>query len=176
MAGIAAGGGGIPLEPATHHSGRRRAAGIYGTIITAAILDTAGGRLPTDALVTAVVVTLLVYWIAEEYAEVLGERAAGGRLPGWAYIQQALEATWPMVSASFAPLLALVLARLAGATALEAANVGLAVAFLLLAFHGWRAALAAQLRGWQLFAACAVAAALGLIMILLKDLVLIHLH
>jgi len=50
------------------------------------------------------------------------------------------------------------------------------VAFALLAFHGWRAALAAQLRGWQLLAACSVAAALGLIMILLKDLVLIHLH
>jgi hypothetical protein len=31
-------------------------------------------------------------------------------------------------------------------------------------------------RGWPLFAACSVAAALGLIMILLKDLVLIHLH
>ena len=176
MAGIAAGGGGIPLEPVAPNAGRRRAAGIYGTIITAAILDTAGGRLATDALVTAVVVTLLVYWIAEEYAEVLGEQAAGGRLPGWPYIQQALEATWPMVSASFAPLLGLVLARLAGATPLEAANVGLAVAFVLLAFHGWRAALAAQLRGWQLFGACSVAAALGLIMILLKDLVLIHLH
>ena len=83
MAGIAAGSGGNPLEPATYNSGRRRAAGIYGTIITAAILDTAGGRLATDALVTAVVVTLLVYWIAEEYAEVLGEQATGGHLPGW---------------------------------------------------------------------------------------------
>jgi len=122
------------------------------------------------------VVTLVVYWIAEDYAEVLGEQAAGGRLPGWAYIADALAATWPMVSASFAPLLALILARLAGATALEAANAGLAVAFVLLAFHGWRAAVAAQLRGWQLFAACSVAAVLGLIMILLKDLVLIHLH
>ena len=81
-----------------------------------------------------------------------------------------------MVSASFAPLLALVLARLAGATALEAANAGLAVVFMLLAFHGWRAALAAQLRCWRLLAACSVAAAPGLIMILLEDLVLIHLH
>jgi len=177
MAGIAAGGGGgIPLEPAAHSPGRRRAAGIYGTIITAAILDTAGGRLSTEALVIAVVVTLLVYWIAEEYAEVLGEQAADGRLPGWAYIAGALAATWPMVSAAFAPLLALILARLAGATPLEAANAGLAVAVVLLAFHGWRAGLAAQLHGWQLFAACSIAAALGLIMILLKDLVLIHLH
>ena len=132
MAGIAAWDGGFPLEPAARGPGRRRAAGIYGTIITAAILDTAGGRLGTDALVTAVVVTLLVYWIAEEYAEVLGEQATGGRLPGWAYIQDALAATWPMVSASFAPLLALLFARLAGATALEAANAELAVAFVVL--------------------------------------------
>lgn len=50
------------------------------------------------------------------------------------------------------------------------------MAFVLLAFHGWRAALAAQLRGWHLVAACSVAAALGLIMILLNDLVLIRLH
>jgi len=32
------------------------------------------------------------------------------------------------------------------------------------------------LRGWQLYAATSVAPALGLVMILLKDLVLIHLH
>ena len=43
------------------HTGKSRAAGIYGAIITAAILDTAGNRLPTDALVIAVVVTLVVY-------------------------------------------------------------------------------------------------------------------
>ena len=35
---------------------------------------------------------------------------------------------------------------------------------------------AAQLRGWQLFFATSFAAALGLVMILLKDLVLTHLH
>jgi hypothetical protein len=81
-----------------------------------------------------------------------------------------------MVTASYAPLLALVLARVAGALALEAANVGLVVAIALLVFHGLRAGRAAQMRGWQLFAACSVAAGLGIVMILLKDLVLIHLH
>jgi hypothetical protein len=81
-----------------------------------------------------------------------------------------------MVSASFAPLVALVLARLAGAAALTAANVGLVVAVLLLTFHGWPAGRAAQLRGWQLFFATSFAAALGLVMILPKDLVLTHLH
>ncbi len=175
MAGIAAGGG-VEIGSAAKNLGRRRAAGIYGAIITAAILDTAGDHLPTAALVVTVVVTLLVYWLAEEYAELLGEQADAGRLPSRASIRGALAATWPMVSASFAPLLAVLLARLAGASALAAANVGLAAAIVLLTIHGWSAGRAAQLRSWPLFFATSVAASLGLLMIALKDLVLLHLH
>jgi hypothetical protein len=50
------------------------------------------------------------------------------------------------------------------------------VAIVLLAIHGWSAGRAAQLRGRQLVAATSVAALLGLVMIVLKDVVLIHLH
>ncbi len=175
MAGIAAGGE-IQRGPITKNLGRRRAAGIYGAIITAAILDTAGGHVSTAALVVSVVVTLLVYWLAEEYAEVLGEQVEGGNLPSRASIWAALTATWPMVTASYAPLLAVVLVRLAGASALTAANVGLVAAIVLLTVHGWLAGRAAQLRGWQLSFSTSIAAALGLVMVALKDLVLIHLH
>jgi len=43
-----------------------------------------GGHLSTAALVISVVVTLLVYWLAEEYAEVLGEQVEGGSpAPAW---------------------------------------------------------------------------------------------
>jgi hypothetical protein len=175
MAGLTTGDE-LQHEPAAGNLGRRRAAGIYGAIITAAILDTAGGHLPTLPLVVAVVVTLLVYWLAEEYAELLGEQAGNGRLPSRAAIRAALTATWPMVSASYLPLLALVLARLAGASAAAAANVGLVAAIVLLTFHGWFAGRAARLHGWSLFLATSVALALGLVMIGLKDLVLNHLH
>ena len=175
MTSIAAGGE-APFEPAAENQGRRRAAGIYGAIITAAILDTAGGHVSTAALVVSVVVTLLVYWIAEEYAEVLGEQAAGGRLPSRASIQGALISTWPMVTASYLPLLAVVLASVAGASALTAANAGLVVAIVLLTVHGWLAGRAAQLQSWKLLVATSIAAGLGLVMILLKDLVLVHLH
>jgi hypothetical protein len=175
MAGIVAGGG-VEAGPGAKETGRRRAAGIYGAIITAAILAAVGGHLRTGAVVVSVVVTLVVYWLAEEYAELLGEQIAGGRLPGRAYIREALMATWPMVSASFLPLVALLLARVAGATSFTAANVGLVAAVLLLTAHGWRAARAAKLHGRQLLLATSVAALLGLAMIALKDLVLIHLH
>src|ERR1700760_1850684 len=111
MTSIAAGDG-AQLGPVAENLGRRRAAGIYGAIITAAILDTAGGHVSTTVLVISVVVTLLVYWLAEEYAELLGEQIQGGHLPSRASIWEALTATWPMVTASYAPLLALVLAHL----------------------------------------------------------------
>jgi hypothetical protein len=157
-------------------AGRRRAAGIYGAIITAAIIAAVGGKLSTRALTVSVLITLLVYWVAEEYAELLGEQVTGGHLPTWAYIRTALGHTWPMVSASYLPLLALVLARLAGASPSAAANFGLAAAILLLTFHGWSAGRASRLRGWPLAGVTATAAALGLVMVVLKDLVLIHLH
>ena len=156
MTSIAAGDG-AQLQPAAENQGRRRAAGIYGAIVTAAILDTVGGHASTTVLVISVVVTLLVYWIAEEYAEVLGEHTAGGRLPSRAYIRDALAATWPMVSASYAPLLAVVLATLAGASPLTAANAGLVVAMVLLIIYGWLAGRAAQLQGWKLLAATSIA-------------------
>jgi hypothetical protein len=81
-----------------------------------------------------------------------------------------------MVSASYLPLLAVVLATVAGAPELTAANVGLVVAIVLLTVHGWLAGRAAQLRGQKLAMVTSIAAGLGLVMILLKDLVLIHLH
>jgi hypothetical protein len=95
--GVAADGE-IQRDPTTKNLGRRRAAGIYGAIVTAAILDTVGGHVSTAALVVSVVVALLVYWLAEEYAEVLGAQVEGGRLPSRASIWEALAATWPMIT------------------------------------------------------------------------------
>ena len=89
-------------------------------------------------------VTLLVYWLAEEYAGVLGEQVEGVACPAGHTSRGAPTATWPMVTASYAPLLALVLARLAGASALTAANVGLVAAIVLLTVHGWMASRAAS--------------------------------
>src|SRR5215472_16341811 len=117
-----AAGDGAQAGPAVENLGRRRAAGIYGAIITAAILDTAGGHVSTTALVISVVITLLVYWIAEQYAEVLGEHSRGRRLPSRAYSRDSLASSWPMVSASYAPLLAVVVGKVAGASELTAAN------------------------------------------------------
>ncbi|NUP47100.1 MAG: hypothetical protein HOW97_07265 [Catenulispora sp.] len=154
---------------------RRRASGIYGAIVTAAIFAATAG-LSTAALVVAVVVTLVVYWLAEEYAELLSEQIEEGRLPSLKRIGRALSDTWPMVTASFLPLAAAVVARLAGASALVASNVGLSAVVVLLGVHSWSAARAVRLTGWRLAGATATAVGLGLTMIALKNLVLLHLH
>jgi hypothetical protein len=168
--------GKAPGTPDGADAGRRRAAGIYGAIITASIMTAAGGRLPTLALALSVLVTLVVYWLAEEYAEVLGRQATGRHVPTWAHIRASLASRWPIVSASFVPLAVLVVARLAGASAFAAANVGVGAAVVLLTAHGWTAGRAAQLKGWQLTASTSIAAVLGLAMVALKNLVILHLH
>jgi hypothetical protein len=81
-----------------------------------------------------------------------------------------------MVSSSYIPLLSLILARLLGASPPDAANVGLVVAIALLMIYAWSAGSAAHLRGRQLLIITSIAGALGLLMIILKDVVLIHLH
>jgi len=174
LAGIAAGGAQSASSRGTR--GRRHAAGIYGTIITASILAAAGNHLPELPLGICILVTLVVYWLAEEYADLLGEQLEGGHLPKWPDVRSALAATWPMVSVSYIPLIALALARLAGLSSADAASVGLVVAVVLMTIYAWSSGRAAELRGRQLLVMTSIAAGLGLVMIILKDVVLVHLH
>jgi hypothetical protein len=155
--------------------GRRRAAGIYGTIITAAVIAAGGNVLSTAALEATVLVTLIVYWIAEQYAELLGEHTQAGRFPTGRQIRASFASSWPMVSASFLPLLSLLVARFFGASELAGAEVALLVTILLLLFHGYAAGKAAGLEGLLLVAATGTAGMLGVVMVVLKVL-LQHQH
>ena len=102
--------------PAVHGiAARRRSAGIYGTIVASAVLAAGGGHLRTVPLAVAVLVTLLVYWAAEGYAELLGEHAHTGRLPSWSHVRASLAGIWPMVTASYVPLASLLVVRVLGA-------------------------------------------------------------
>jgi hypothetical protein len=159
-----------------HRGGRRRAAGIYGTIVTAAVLAAGGSTMSTASLAVAALITLVVYWVAEEYAEILGGQVEDGRLPTSRQIFTQLTNTWPMVSAAYVPVLTLVVARIAGTSAVVAANIALGVTVLLLLFHGWSAGRAADLRGGRLIAVTLIAGALGAVMIVLKNFVVTNLH
>jgi hypothetical protein len=152
------------------HAARRRSAGIYGTIVASAVIAAGGAHLRTAALAVTVVVTLLVYWAAEGYAELVGE-AHAGHLPSWWHVRASLAAIWPMVSASYVPLLALLVARVLGADTRGAATLALVVAIALLLVQGWVGGKASQLHGIRLFAVTLTAGTFGVVMILLKLLV-----
>jgi len=171
----------VPARPLlapedTRRHARQIAGGIYGTIVTASIMATSGGELPAAAEAVAVLLTLTVYWIAHEYADLLGSHIAGGQLPGWRDIRDALTASWTMVSASYLPLIVLLVATLAGAAATDAASAGLAVAAIELVVYALSAGRAAALGRRPKILIAASAAVLGLAMIGLKVFVLSHLH
>jgi hypothetical protein len=161
---------GAPPPAAHAGAARRRSAGIYGTIVASAVLAAGGGHLRTVPLAVTVLVTLLVYWAAEGYAELLGE-AHAGHLPTRGQVRASLATIWPMVSASYVPLLSLLVARVLGADTKTAATVALVVAVVLLLVQGWAGGKASQLRGLRLLAVTLIAGAFGVVMILLKLLI-----
>ena len=83
----------FPAVPA--HAARRRSAGIYGTIVASAVLAAGGAHQRTVPLAVTVVVTLLVYWAAEGYAELLGEQIHAGHLPTRVRLRASLVGIWP---------------------------------------------------------------------------------
>jgi len=156
--------------PTPDERGRRRAASIYGTVVTAAVIAAAGDGLGALGLAVTIVVTLMVYWLAEQYSELLGEHASDGQLPSLGRVRASLASAWPMVTASYLPVASLVVASAAGASTLYAADLALGVAIALLILHAYRAGTAAGLRGFRLVAATSTAGALGLAMVVLKAL------
>jgi hypothetical protein len=78
-----------------------------------------------------------------------------------------------MVSASFVPLVTLLVARLAGASA-GAADIALAVTIALLVVHRYTAGRAAGLEGARLVVVSGTAGLLGVAMVVLKVLLQRH--
>lgn len=159
---------------AARDHGRRTASAIYGTIITASVIA-AGAGLTTRSLAVTIVVTLVIYWLAEQYAVLIGEHTHGGRLPGRAQIAQSMSSTAPMITASFVPVVVLVVVRALGASAGASAKTALVATVVLLVVHGERAGWAAGLRGVRLVLITVVAGLFGVAMVVLKTL-LQHYH
>jgi hypothetical protein len=146
------------------------ASAIYGLVICSATLASAAvsGRLSIVAV--SVLVTVVVYWVAESYAHALARHAVTQTPLGWSGIRAILSQGWPMVSASFIPLGTLLVMGVLGASVFIAVNTSLAVATVLLVGAGWTASRASGLRGWRLLTSTALSGAFGLAMVALKNL------
>jgi hypothetical protein len=152
-------------------------AGIYGTIICASVLGAAHPATPVLRVAVAVLVTLLVYWLAERYAEVLGLVSSpdhGGPYERGTHqitaehVRHVLGSGWGMIQASVTPLVVLLGSRLLGADSDTAVDIALGYTVVLLALLGFLAATRAGLTGWPRTLATSFATLLGLVVVILK--------
>jgi hypothetical protein len=139
---------------------------IYGLIVSSAVMAAVGPALPLLQLAITVLVTVLVYWVAEQYAAVLATRLDGREMTA-RHIRSSLRHGWPMVQASYAPLLVLSAAGLLGASRTVAVLSALIFTSALLFILGWLARRSGLSGPGQLLSAV-IGGALGLVMIILK--------
>lgn len=158
-------------------SSRSVPAGIYGTIICASILGAASPDTPSLKVAISVLVTLLVYWLAERYSEVLGLASSPDHAGPYEqkthritapHVRHVMRSGWAMIQASVTPLVVLFAGRLFGADNETAVNIALGYTVLLLALLGWLAATRAGLNGWPRAMAAGFSILLGLLVVALK--------
>jgi hypothetical protein len=108
---------------------------IYGTVVTAAIMAAEGdSEHATISVVAAILATVIVFGLAHAYSNLLG-RAVTHKQPTLRGFGVVVRQEWPLVEASFLPIVALIGSRLVGLSRSTAILVGLIVCVVELA--GW---------------------------------------
>ncbi|SES31833.1 hypothetical protein SAMN05216199_2823 [Pedococcus cremeus] len=152
----------VPTEEST-------AATIYGVIVSAGVMAAAHAETAL-AVVVAVLVTLVIYWVAERYARLVAERIHRGHRPTWAQAREQLTDGWEMVSASYLPLAVLSVLSLLGVELYGAVLSALVCSTVLLCVAGWAMGRKGQLTTRERVVSTVVAGLFGVVMIALKSL------
>jgi positive regulator of sigma E activity len=145
------------------------AAGIYGIIVSAAVMAATHAQRAVT-VVAAALVTLVTYWAAERYARLVAERIHAGQRPAWHQVRRQLTRGWEMVSASLLPLVVLVLAAGLGAGTSRAVTAALVASTVLLCGAGWEIGRNGRLKSAERVVSAAVAGRFGVAMIVAKGL------
>ncbi len=157
------------VMPAAGDDEESTAAGIYGVIVSAAVMAASHAERIL-AVAVAVLVTLVVYWSAERYARLVAARIHDGRRPTWRQTRRELTHGWQMVWASAVPLVVLLVAALSGAQVYGAVIAALVASTVLLGLAGWEIGRHGRLTTRERWVSAGVAALFGVAMILLKAL------
>ena len=148
---------------------RATANAIYGIIVSSGVMASADSSSVVK-LAAAVLVTLLVYWAAERFAHVMGQRIVHSPELTAGQLRQHLGTGWELVSASFLPLGVLLGSGLLGASVDRAVVAALICATLLLFAAGWRVGREAALSPSARLLSALCSGAFGVVMIALKAL------
>ncbi len=151
-----------------HQTERRLASEIYGLIVASSVLAAGAEDDNIVRVAVSVLVTLVVYWLAETYAHAMALRHVRAQSIDWAQTRLDLRLSFPLVSASFVPLVTVILAAAFGASVSTAQTVGLTCATILLFTSGLVAGRRRNLTGFRLIFGAVVAASFGVVLIALK--------
>jgi hypothetical protein len=143
---------------------------IYGTIIGASVMAATEEHTPVGDVAASVVVTLIVYWLAERWSFVLGSHLTGEPIT-LAHAKHVFAEGFSMVEASYTPLLVMLVAWGLGADADTAVSVALLATVVVLLGLGFVAGRRAGLTGWVLAGSSVFTGMLGILLIVLKSLV-----
>jgi hypothetical protein len=152
---------------------RRVADAVYGTILVLAVvaaLSEDHGASPGEILGGALA-TSIVFWIVHVYAEVLSRRTAGDTSPSWPLIRASAVQEWPLVEAALAPAVPLLLGAVGILNRSPAITLSIIVGLADLAAWGFTAGRATGQSALKSLLTGAGALALGVVMVLLKNLV-----
>lgn len=151
----------------TRHNQEATASGIYGVIVSSAVMS-ASHALKAYQVIVAVLVTLVTYWGAERYARIVAERIHEGHRPSRTTVRHQLTHGWEMVTASTLPLVVLAVMSAFGARLSTAILAALACSTVLLCVAGWAVGRDGRLTTRERLVSCAVAGMFGLFFIALK--------
>ena len=115
----------------------RTAHGTYGLIVGSAVMAAAHGDA-VGRLAVAVLITLLIYWVAERYAHVMARRIVLRRRLTRPELRRELSHGWELVTASYLPLIVLVSTNLLGVGLTGSVLSALVCSTALLCLSGWR--------------------------------------
>lgn len=158
----------LPTQTTAWWDAGRAPAAIYGTIISASVLAAAHEDSALEVAL-GVFFTLLVYWLAERWSELLGSHLQGEPFD-WAHARRVFVRGWPMVQASYGPMLVLLIARLLGASVDAAVNFALLATIVVLIGLGTLAGRRAGLPPIGVVGSAVFNGFLGVLLILLKSL------
>lgn len=145
------------------------AATIYGVIAVGALLAGESTQLETyGQTAAAVLITLIVYWLAHAYADFTAERLREGERIKLAGLVHMLKQQLPILLGATGPLIALLLAWAVGAGLGSAVSAAIWTAAGMIVLIELVAGVRADLSGRELLLQTVTGALLGLLIIMLK--------
>jgi hypothetical protein len=160
-----------PVAPAAHEPspGLKAAAGVYGSILVAAVIAALSEKQASAGrLAASVAATGIVFWLAHVWSDGLGEYAATGRRPGAARLAVLASQQWPMLQAELVPLLALLVGAVGAYSDETAVTISLALAVAQLFVWGYAAGSRGHERRRDAIFSALITGGLGLVLVLLK--------